>query len=143
MDRARACGRSGPGSRAPIELSSSVVHTCPPAYCLPLGLRRNAPYLNAAHTELRQFPLHSVTAVPPHWVRTKPGASYLVCPTEPDVCIPVRDGYALTVLVRWMAWETEPRSAAAYLDCPVGQTGTVWRADTVAEPRQSVMRPPR
>ena len=44
---------------------------------------------------------------------TKPGASYLVCPSDPDVCIPVRDGYALTVLVRWEAWGIEPRCAAA------------------------------
>jgi hypothetical protein len=69
--------------------------------------------LNRAYIHLRQFLLQSVVAVPPHWVRTKPGASYLVCPSDPDVCIPVRDGYALTVLVQWMARGVEARSAAA------------------------------
>jgi hypothetical protein len=64
--------------------------------------------LSGAFAELRRFLLDStVPAAPPQWVRAKPGAVYLVCPTEPDVCIPVRDGHTLTVLVSWMAWVTE------------------------------------
>ena len=68
--------------------------------------------LNGAYAEVRQFLLDSVSAHPPHWVRTKPGVTYRVCLTKPDICIPVRDGHALTVLVRWMAWGVGAQSAA-------------------------------
>jgi len=60
--------------------------------------------LNGAHAELRSFMLRAfAVGEPPGWVIAEPDATYLVCSSHPDICVPVRNGHALTVLVSWLA----------------------------------------
>jgi hypothetical protein len=65
--------------------------------------------LNGAHAELRSFMLRAFTVgEPPVWVIVERDATYLVCSSQPDICVPVRNGHALTVLVSWLASRHRP-----------------------------------